>query len=68
MEEAGSGHEDSSHNILTLVLSRSQVTLELPSPYADRLICKAHGKKLLGNLADLNKWHVRDLRTQHCED
>jgi hypothetical protein len=30
MEEAGSGHEDSSHNILTLdalqVLSRSQVT------------------------------------------
>jgi hypothetical protein len=31
MEEAGSGHEDSSHNILTLdalqVLSRSQVTL-----------------------------------------
>jgi hypothetical protein len=32
MEEAGSGHEDSSHNILTLdalVLSRSQVTPEL---------------------------------------
>jgi hypothetical protein len=28
MEEAGSGHEDSSHNILTLdALSRSQVTL-----------------------------------------
>jgi hypothetical protein len=39
MEEAGSGHEDSSHNILTLdalqVLSRSQVTLESMSAYAD---------------------------------
>jgi hypothetical protein len=34
-EEAGSGHEDSSHNILTLdalqVLSRSQVTLSCQS-------------------------------------
>jgi hypothetical protein len=36
MEEAGSGHEDSSHNILTLdalqVLSRSQVTLGCQCP------------------------------------
>jgi hypothetical protein len=38
MEEAGSGHEDSSHNILTLdasVLSRSQVTPELSNVHAD---------------------------------
>jgi hypothetical protein len=43
-EEAGSGHEDSSHNILTLdalqVLSRSQVTLEL-SMSRIRPICKS---------------------------
>jgi hypothetical protein len=36
MEEAGSGHEDSSHNIPTLdalqVLSRSQVTLSCQRP------------------------------------
>jgi hypothetical protein len=36
MEEAGSGHEDSSHNILTLdalqVLSRSQVTWSCQCP------------------------------------
>jgi hypothetical protein len=36
MEEAGSGHEDSSHNIPTLdalqVLSRSQVTLSCQCP------------------------------------
>jgi hypothetical protein len=45
MEEAGSGHEDSSHNILTLdalqVLSRSQVTLELSMSMRIRPICKS---------------------------
>jgi hypothetical protein len=44
MEEAGSGHEDSSHN-LTLdalqVLSRSQVTLELSMSMRIRPICKS---------------------------
>jgi hypothetical protein len=39
MEEAGSGHEDSSHNILTLdalqVLSRSQVTPGVVNVHAD---------------------------------
>jgi hypothetical protein len=43
MEEAGSGHEDSSHNILTLdalqVLSRSQVTPELSMSMRIRPIC-----------------------------
>jgi hypothetical protein len=38
-EEAGSGHEDSSHNILTLdalqVLSRSQVTPGVVNVHAD---------------------------------
>jgi hypothetical protein len=42
MEEAGSGHEDSSHNILTLdalqVLSRSQVTPGLSMSY----VCKVY--------------------------
>jgi hypothetical protein len=46
MEEAGSGHEDSSHNILTLdalqVLSRSQVTLELSMSMRIRPICKVY--------------------------
>jgi hypothetical protein len=46
MEEAGSGHEDSSHNILTLdalqVLSRSQVTPELSMSMRIRPICKSH--------------------------
>jgi hypothetical protein len=41
----GSGHEDSSHNILTLdalqVLSRSQVTLSCQCPWI-RPICKVH--------------------------
>jgi hypothetical protein len=44
-EEAGSGHEDSSHNILTLdalqVLSRSQVTPGL-SMSMRRPICKVY--------------------------
>jgi hypothetical protein len=44
-EEAGSGHEDSSHNILTLdalqVLSRSQVTPELSMSMRIRPICKS---------------------------
>jgi hypothetical protein len=43
MEEAGSGHEDSSHNILTLdalqVLSRSQVTPGLSMSMRIRPIC-----------------------------
>jgi hypothetical protein len=42
--EAGSGHEDSSHNILTLdalqVLSRSQVTLSCQCPCGYGPICK----------------------------
>jgi hypothetical protein len=42
--EAGSGHEDSSHNILTLdalqVLSRSQVTPGLSMSMRIRPICK----------------------------
>jgi hypothetical protein len=46
MEEAGSGHEDSSHNILTLdalqVLSRSQVTPELSMSMRIRPICKVY--------------------------
>jgi hypothetical protein len=42
MEEAGSGHEDSSHNILTLdALSRSQVTPELSMSMRIRPICKS---------------------------
>jgi hypothetical protein len=45
MEEAGSGHEDSSHNILTLdalqVLSRSQVTPGLSMSMRIRPICKS---------------------------
>jgi hypothetical protein len=43
--EAGSGHEDSSHNILTLdalqVLSRSQVTWVV-NVHADTAICKVY--------------------------
>jgi hypothetical protein len=46
MEEAGSGHEDSSHNILTLdalqVLSRSQVTPGLSMSMRIRPICKVY--------------------------
>jgi hypothetical protein len=44
--EAGSGHEDSSHNILTLdalqVLSRSQVTPGLSMSMRIRPICKVY--------------------------
>jgi hypothetical protein len=44
--EAGSGHEDSSHNILTLdalqVLSRSQVPLELSMSMRIQPICNLH--------------------------
>jgi hypothetical protein len=44
MEEAGSGHEDSSHNILTSdalqVLSSSQVTPGVVNVHADTAICK----------------------------
>jgi hypothetical protein len=46
MEEAGSGHEDSSHNILTLVpcrfCLRSQVTPGLSMSIRIRPICKVY--------------------------
>jgi hypothetical protein len=66
MEEAGSGHEDSSHNILTLdalqVLSRSQVTLGCQCPcgygryvkslhtYIQGKLCTIPPCTVLGNL------------------